>query len=104
MADIWKDGGPDRGIYPDDLAERLKEQAGEKYRPSNGTEGRIFMSRWCNDCVKDSAYRADPSSGEGCPIIAAALTVSKEDENYPVEWQYGEDGQPRCTAFEAHNE
>ena len=91
----------DRGIYPDDLAERLQARAGKKYRPSNGTEGNIFQHNWCQDCKHDAAFRADPDRGEGCVIIAKALTFDIEDAEYPNEWQYGDDGQPRCTAFEA---
>jgi len=90
----------DRAIYRDDLADRFKDQVGEKYRPSNGTEGEIFMERWCADCQKDAAHRADPDRAAGCPIFGSVLMYSRDDDLYPTELQYGEDGQPRCTAFE----
>lgn len=81
------------GIYPDRLAEMLKARAGEKYRPSNGTEGDCFFAAWCRNCQRDKAMR------EGCDIIANTMCHDIEDEQYPQEWQIGADGQPCCTAF-----
>lgn len=85
-------------MFTDDLAEKMKERAGEKYRPANGAEGMIFMDNFCLQCSKDN-YNGDVPD-TGCPIIADTLTFSVDDENYPQEWQYGEDGQPKCTAFD----
>lgn len=85
-------------IYPDGLAERFKEHAGEKYRPSNGTEGCFFQEAFCDHCKHDKSIR--DGTGDGCRILAATMAYDVEDEKYPVEWQYGNDGQPKCTAFE----
>lgn len=87
-----------RGLYPDDLAERFKAHVGEKYRPSNGTEGQLFMDWFCDRCKRDAAFR--DGSGDSCPIVADAFTFNVSDPKYPAEWQYGTDGQPCCTAFE----
>lgn len=89
----------DRRIYPDDLAARFKARAGEKYRPSNGDEGMAFMDRWCDRCQKDAAFQS--GAGDGCPIAAVTFIYQVDDPKYPTEWQYGEDGQPKCTAFVA---
>lgn len=89
----------DRGIYPDDLADRLKARAGEKYRPSNGSEGEIFMMNYCHVCKRDAEFRE--GTGDSCPIAADVHCYSKDDPKYPAEWQYGHDGQPTCTAFDA---
>lgn len=86
-------------MYPEDLAEKFKDRAGQKYRPSNGFEGDLFMGSWCAHCSRDAAHRADPDGADGCPIIAATHALDVDDEGYPAEWQYGPDGQPRCTAF-----
>lgn len=88
----------DRGIYMDGHAERLKEHAGEKYRPSNGEEGELFMSRHCLTCLKDKDYREH--DGDSCPIVAATFCHDVDDPLYPAEWIYGNDGQPTCTAYE----
>jgi len=85
-------------LYTDEMAERLKARAGEKYRPSNGSEGMMFMERWCAKCQRDAAYRA--GTGDSCPIVCNSLIHSIDEEGYPAEWQYGDDGQPRCSAFE----
>ncbi len=90
----------DQRIYPDDLAARFVDQAGKKYRPSNGTEGEYFTAAWCEQCKRDAAFQADPDTGEGCPIVASTFYLDLSDPDYPAEWQYGPDGQPKCTAFD----
>lgn len=78
-------------LFPKRLSSILKLRAGEKYRPSNGTEGEMFMERWCYDCKKDENH--------DCPILGSTFFLDVEDPGYPTEWQYGPDGQPKCTAF-----
>ena len=82
----------DRGIYPAELAERCKADAGKPYRPSNGTEGEVFFSAYCSDCTK--SQREEP-----CSIEGAAMFNRITDPDYPKQWIYGKDGQPKCTAF-----
>lgn len=89
-----------RKLYTDDHADMLKKHAGEKYRPSNGTEGDMFAERWCLDCKRSAAHRTDPDNADPCPIEMAAFWYDIYDPKYPAEWQYGPDGQPRCTAHE----
>ena len=91
-------------IYPHSLADMLKHRAGEKYRPSNGTEGECFFAAWCFNCQRDKAMREgvdieECDDNERCDIIANTFAYDVEDPEYPVEWQYGKDGQPCCTAF-----
>lgn len=67
----------------------------EKYRPSNGTEGAGFMSRFCDQCRND-----DGGVGETvCEIIGNTMAYDVDDPEYPDAWCYGQDGQPQCTAF-----
>jgi hypothetical protein len=42
----------------------------EPYRPSNGTEGQIFMEAWCDLCKRDQEHQESGGVAEGCPIIA----------------------------------
>jgi hypothetical protein len=91
-------------IYPKTLADMLIYRAGEKYRPSNGTEGDCFFAAWCCKCQRDKAMREGSNidecdDNERCDIIANTMAYDLEDPEYPVEWQYGKDGQPCCTAF-----
>jgi hypothetical protein len=75
------------------------------YRPSNGTEGEIFDDRWCSNCERDRAWRADESKGEPCDILGRTLIHNVGEPDYPVEWiednvPYPQPTNPRCTAFE----
>lgn len=79
-----------RGIYPASFAAMTAKHAGEKYRPSNGTEGDLFIAAHCYHCAID---------GDNCEILHATAAYNPADLEYPVEWQYGKDGQPTCTAF-----
>lgn len=70
----------------------------KKYQPSNGTEGEAFIDHWCGRCARDNF---NPGTGQGgCPILAYSLALDLSDPEYPAQWQYGDDGQPKCTAFE----
>jgi len=66
----------------------------EKYRPSNGTEGMIFLDKFCDHCMHD-----DPDNEIYCEIIEKTMMFDVDDKGYPTEWRYGEDGQPICTKF-----
>ena len=80
------------------IMETFKARAGQKYQPSNGTEGAMFMEEFCFRCKHDNF---DEKTGEGgCPILAASF-LDIGNPAYPPEWQYGNDGYPVCTAFEA---
>ena len=68
------------------------------YQPSNHTEGDMFRSKFCDQCPRDAAYRADPDSGIGCTIIADTMAFNPGDEHYPKEWIY-KDGEPTCTCL-----
>ena len=65
-------------------------RAGKPFRPSNGTQGEIFESDFCDRCKRD----------RGCGIRMAALMHDETESEYPKEWVYNEHGQPTCTAFE----
>lgn len=91
-------------IFPKELADRLKARAGEKYQPSNGTEGEYFFESWCCHCARDKAMREgadfdECDDNEKCEIIALTMAFKPTDAEYPPEWQYDKNGQPCCTAF-----
>lgn len=78
----------------------------KKYQPSNGTEGDFFMQDFCYRCKH---YDPDACLGSGdctkiddtgMSILCKTVWMDVKEEGYPEEWQYGEDGLPRCTAFE----
>jgi len=78
----------DRSLYPADLAHMFAKRSGQSYRPSNGTEGEIFIENWCGDCAMS----------ETCTIVAFTMSLTESHPDYPREWMYGDDGQPKCTA------
>lgn len=91
-------------IYPADFAAMLVERAGQKYRPSNGTEGELFFDAWCCHCQRDRSMREgapieECDDNERCDIIADTFSYAVDNPKYPAAWQYGPDGQPRCTGF-----
>lgn len=60
---------------------------------SNGTEGEIWMDKWCyNGCVKDR----DVDSGNGCPLLLQALLGETPDE-----WVPSPDHRYVCTSWSA---
>jgi len=91
-------------IYPVSWADMHKDQAGQKYQPSNGTEGEIFIDAWCSHCARDKALSEglpieECDDDQLCKIVAHTMAFDVDDSRYPHEWQYGKDGQPCCTAF-----
>ncbi len=74
----------------------------KSYRPGSGTAGISFDEYWCDHCARDAEYRNggdDTDPAIGCKIIADALAFDITNPLYPKEWIYGDDGQPKCTAF-----
>lgn len=65
------------------------------YRPSNGTQGDIFMAEWCENCAL--AKFDDPD--RACDINLRAMAHDIGEKAYPAEWQYSNGGVPICTAF-----
>lgn len=78
----------------------------KRYRPSNSCEGNIFFDNWCSKCSKDKLFNGSMTLEEAtpkdlCRIIGDSMAYHIDEEGYPDEWQYGEDGWPTCTAFDA---
>lgn len=87
-----------RAIFPDGLAELCKKSAGQSYRPSNGTEGEYFSAAFCAQCKAGTGFHDENAAL--CDIAMSSMAFGKDDPEYPKEWIYGEDGQPKCTAFD----
>lgn len=76
-----------------------KCQAEDLYRPSNGTEGMIFMEDFCDQCLHQNPD-PDPkyTKAKNCEICLASMCYSPCDPEYPTEWRYV-NGKPVCTKF-----
>ena len=68
------------------------------YRPSNGTEGIIFGTKFCNKCKHDNYTDENPEGG--CQILLMTMCFRVDEEGYPKEWVTDDAEGPRCTAFE----
>lgn len=59
------------------------------YRPSNGTEGALFVVEQCTKCSKE----------ESCEIPMLSMLYEADEPEYPKEWVVDKAGKnPRCTA------
>lgn len=72
---------------------------GQPYRPSNGTEGDWFMSKFCSNCIYGKYEHTGDINDNPCEIANRAWLFDLSDEGYPEEWIYGHDGKPTCTTF-----
>lgn len=74
---------------------------GELYRPSNGTEGMIFMEDFCCQCIHERwMHHPDTTGDDGkCPIVSATMAYDTSDKEYPKEWTYDAAGKPTCTKW-----
>lgn len=74
-----------------------------KYKPSNGTEGMMFQSEWCEKCWKDRHAEDDPT--KGCQILLRTMMYDSRHPHYPGEWRRDpETDEPICTAFLSYEE
>jgi hypothetical protein len=74
---------------------------GERYMPSNGTEGMCFQEAWCCECAKDNEMNGscheegrDATDEDYCPILNASYRDEAE------EWRELPDGRTVCIAFQ----
>ena len=76
----------------------FKGEVNKPYRPSNGTEGDMFMRTFCHRCEKDREWREHERNS--CLILGNAFAFNIGEEGFPAEWVYDDEGEPSCTAFE----
>ena len=68
------------------------------WRPSNGTDGMWFESKFCDKCGLETW---DPETDKGikCSILDGMILYGVDKKEYPGELIYDENGKPTCTAF-----
>lgn len=71
----------------------------KRYRPGNGTEGENFMHRFCYRCIQEKHTHTGVDGDKQCPLIDASMSYSVDDDKYPSEWTYDDNGEPVCTTF-----
>ena len=68
---------------------------------SNGTEGEIWASAWCNNCTAEHEVHegADPSE-KGCPILLALYTGAQHEALVVDDrWVLDPSMRVRCSAY-----
>lgn len=73
--------------------------AGQSFRPSNGTEGMMFMDAFCDNCLHEKWSHTHNDHDKKCPILSATMLYDKKEKGYPEEWVYNDEGWPVCTAW-----
>ena len=72
---------------------------GEKYQPSNGTDGCAFVERFCEHCIHEKFIHTQKGDDKKCNIFTKTLVYDVKDKEYPKEWVYDENDNPTCTAW-----
>ena len=71
---------------------------GERYMPSNGTEGEAFISHFCCNCERDKVCNGTvDQDAAGDDDLCQILGASFRDE--AVEWRELPTGDKTCVAF-----
>jgi len=71
----------------------------KKYCPSNGTEGEMFFSEFCYQCIHEKFSHTQKHGDKQCDIMSNSLLYYPSEEGFPKEWIYDENNRPTCTAF-----
>lgn len=71
----------------------------KKYCPSNGTEGEIFISEFCEHCINEKFIHTQDFKDKQCKLLNNALLYDKNDKEFPEEWTYDNEGYAICTAY-----
>lgn len=77
----------------------MGQYTGQKYRPSNGTEGVGFMENFCYHCIHEKWSHTQNDADLKCDILSRTMYLNTDDHRYPEEWQYDENNHPICTAY-----
>lgn len=72
---------------------------GKPFRPSNGTEGMIFMDAFCEQCIHEKYSHTQNDADKKCDLMSAAMIFDIGDDDYPKEWVHDMEGWPICTAW-----
>lgn len=75
----------------------MNKLCGKSWRPSNGTEGEIFIDDFCAQCIHEKFWHTQDHADKQCEIFNRNLL---EDMGVEIpELIYDERGMPTCTSF-----
>ena len=67
-----------------------------KYQPSNGSEGDMFISKFCMKCIHNDPHI---DGFKNCNILSETMMYHVTDDEYPSEWTFDDRGKPTCTQW-----
>lgn len=73
--------------------------SGDPYWPRGSTEVCAFESSFCVFCIHDHQAHMGHYD-QGCPLWGRALCFSVDDDRYPTELVYDDEGRGVCTKYE----
>ena len=76
---------------------QFPDLAGQLFRPSNGTEGMIWMEEFCYCCIHEKWSHTQDNNDQKCDIMSRSILYEKKEEGYPTEWVFDPEGWPVCT-------
>ncbi|MFA6309819.1 MAG: hypothetical protein WC677_08860 [Clostridia bacterium] len=71
----------------------------DKYRPSNGTEGEIFMCNFCYHCINEKWVHEQIDGDKKCELLNKMILLDADDKDYPEELTYDEKGFAICKSY-----
>ena len=80
-------------MFPKTLYQ-FPQSAGKPFKPSNGTEGEIWMEKFCYQCIHERWSHHQNEDGGKCEILTNGLIGEQ-----PKEWMFSENGWPVCTEW-----
>lgn len=75
---------------------QIQSEAGKQWMPSNGTEGEMFMSAFCERCIHEKWMHTMNNADKKCDVLNRALLNAPDKQ---PEWIYSEEGWPICTEW-----
>jgi hypothetical protein len=72
---------------------QIPNSAGTSFMPSNGTEGEIFESAFCSNCIHEKFYHTQKHGDKQCEVFNRVFLNAPDPQ---PEWVFNEEGWPIC--------
>jgi len=57
----------------------------KKYMPSNGSEGDLFLGKFCMNCIHGKYEHTGDIEDDPCTILTVSFLYNIDEEGYPSE-------------------
>ncbi len=62
----------------------------KKYRPSNGTEGLVFIEHYCANCIHGKYEHTGDTNDNPCEILTRSFMCGIDDKDYVMPFLFDE--------------